>query len=153
VDRAAPSTPEISSPSGETRCYAAPMPLARIEVRRPRPEHEVQALITTVYEALRAALKVPEGDRNIRYLEYPPERFATPPDRTDDYTIVEITLLPGRSLEAKRTLYRLIVGGFGELGIDPADVLVVLHEPPLENWGIRGGQPASEIDLGFSLDV
>lgn len=129
------------------------MPLARIEVRRPRPDHEVQALVAVVHESLRAALQVPEGDRHVRYLEYPPERFAVPPDRSHDYTIVEITLLPGRSLEAKRAVYQGIVLGFGQLGIDPADVLIVIHEPPLENWGIRGGQPASEVDLGFALDV
>lgn len=26
-------------------------------------------------------------------------------------------------------------------------------EPAMENWGIRGGQPASEVDLGFKVDV
>jgi hypothetical protein len=29
----------------------------------------------------------------------------------------------------------------------------VLNEVPLENWGIRGGQPASEVDLGFKVNV
>ncbi len=33
------------------------------------------------------------------------------------------------------------------------DVLVVIHEPPLENWGVRGGQAASDLQLGFKLDV
>ena len=35
----------------------------------------------------------------------------------------------------------------------PADVFVVLHEPPRDNWGIRGGQMASEVDLGFEVQV
>lgn len=129
------------------------MPLSRIETCRPRPTHEISALIEAVYNAQREALKVPKDDRQIRYLEYPPERFAIPPGKTDNYTVVEITLFPGRSIKAKRTLYASITRRFADLGIDPEDVLVVLHEPPLENWGIRGGQPASEVDLGFSLDV
>lgn len=129
------------------------MPLARIEVRRPRPEPEVRALLGVVHSTLTAALQVPEGDRHVRYLEYPPERFLVPPDRGDDFTLVEVTLLPGRSLEAKKAVYSGIVDGFAELGIDPANVLVVIHEPPLENWGIRGGRAASDVDLGFSLDV
>lgn len=129
------------------------MPLSRIDVRRRRPDHEVQALIEAVYEAQREALGVPEDDRRIRYVEYAPERFAAPPDKTDDYTVVEISLLPGRSVEAKRALYASIVRRFGEVGIAPSDIFIVIHEPPLENWGIRGGQPASEVDLGFRLDV
>ena len=42
---------------------------------------------------------------------------------------------------------------FGELGIAPIDIAIVLQEPPLDNWGLRGGQPASELDLGFNLKV
>lgn len=129
------------------------MPLARIEVRRPRPEAEVRALMTVVHESLSHALQVPESDRHVRYLEYPPERFVAPPDRGEDFTLVELTLLPGRSLAAKKAVYEGIVSGFAGLGIDPAEVLVVIHEPTLENWGIRGGKPASEVDLGFPLEV
>jgi phenylpyruvate tautomerase PptA (4-oxalocrotonate tautomerase family) len=29
------------------------------------------------------------------------------------------------------------------------NITIVIHESPLENWGIRGGRPASEVDLGF----
>jgi len=129
------------------------MPYAKIEVRRSRPPAEVAALIEAVYLAQREALKVPEGDRQIRYIEHKPEHFAVPPNKTENYTFVEILLFPGRSLEAKRNLYQSIVRRFGELGIAPSDVFIVLHEPPLENWGIRGGIPASEVDLGFNLKV
>ena len=129
------------------------MPLARIETRRPRPPHEVQALIEAVYQAQREALKVPEDDRQIRYIEHRPEHFAAPPDKTENYTLVEIQIFPGRSLEAKRALYRGIVSRFGALGIAPSDILILLQEPPLANWGLRGGQAACDIDLGFKLDV
>lgn len=129
------------------------MPFSKIEVRRPRPEHEVQALIEAVYQAQREALKVPENDRQIRYIEHKPEHFAVPPGKTENYTYVEILLFPGRSLEAKRNLYQGIVNRLGALGIAPEDVFIVVHEPPLDNWGIRGGQPASELELGFKVDV
>lgn len=38
-------------------------------------------------------------------------------------------------------------------GIKGNDVTIVLHEPPMENWGIRGGRPASEVNLGFDVNV
>jgi phenylpyruvate tautomerase PptA (4-oxalocrotonate tautomerase family) len=129
------------------------MPLAKIEVRKNRPATEVAALIESVYQAQREALKVPEGDRQIRYIEHKPERFAVPPGKTENYTLVEITLFPGRSLGAKRKLYQSIVQRFGELGIAPSDIFIVLNEPSLDNWGLRGGIPASEIDIGFKLEV
>ncbi|MBB5205462.1 phenylpyruvate tautomerase PptA (4-oxalocrotonate tautomerase family) [Inhella inkyongensis] len=129
------------------------MPVAKIEVRRSRAPHEVQALIEAVYQAQREALKVPEDDRQIRYIEHRPEHFAVPPGRSENYTFVEILLFPGRSLDAKRRLYASIVRRFGELGIAPHDVFIVLQEPALENWGIRGGQAAVDVELGFELKV
>lgn len=128
------------------------MPIAKIEVRRSRPATEVQALIEAVYLALREALKIPEGDRQLRYIEHQPEHFAVPPGRTENYTFVEIIMFPGRSPEAKKNLYQGIVRRFEELGIQAADVFIVLHEPPLENWGLRG-LPASEVNLGFNLEI
>ncbi len=129
------------------------MPLTRIEVRRSRTPEEVAALIEAVYQAQREALKLPEGDRQIRYVEHKPEHFAVGPGKTKNYTVVEITLFPGRTLTAKRNLYQSIVRRFGAIGIAPSDVFVVLNEPPLDNWGIRGGIPASEVDLGYDLKV
>jgi phenylpyruvate tautomerase PptA (4-oxalocrotonate tautomerase family) len=128
------------------------MPLARIEVRRNRPPEQVQAMMEAVYLAFREALKVPEGDRQVRYVEHKPEHFAVPPGRSENYTLVEVLMFPGRSIEAKRNLYQSIVSRFGELGIAPIDIFIVLNEPPLENWGLRG-VPASELDLGFKIEV
>src|SRR5262249_34835249 len=100
---------------GRAQRLRPPMPLARIEVRRSRPAAEVEAMIDAVYEAQREALKVPEGDRLIRYVEHDPLRFAVPPGKSENYTLVEIVMFPGRSREAKRNLYRSIVRRFGAL--------------------------------------
>ena len=129
------------------------MPLTRIEVRRPRPANEVQALIDAVAEALRESLQLPAGDRQLRYVEHRPEHFAVPPGKSENYTLVEVAMFPGRSQDAKRRLYQSIVHRLGALGVAPADILIVLHEPPLENWGVRGGVPGNEVDLGFNLKV
>lgn len=129
------------------------MPIAKIEVRKSRPPEEVTALIDAVYQAQLEALKIPKDDKQIRYIEHKPEHFAVPPSKSDNYTLVEILMFPGRSLNAKRNLYQGIVRRFGELGIAPGDVMIVLNEPPLDNWGVRGGIPGSEVDLGFNLEV
>lgn len=129
------------------------MPLIKIEVRRSRSPDQEQAIMDAVHQAQCDALKVPAADRQIRFIEHKPEHFQAPPGKTENYTLVDITLFVGRSLEAKRTLYQNIVKNLGALGIEANDIFIVLHEVPLDNWGIRGGFPASEIDLGVKAGV
>ncbi len=129
------------------------MPLVKIEVRKTWQPEQVRAMIEAVYQAQLDALKLPEHDRQIRFIEHGPEHFHIPPGKSENYTLIEIALFAGRSLEAKRALYQAIVRNLGVLGIASDDIFIVLHEVPLDNWGVRGGVPASEVDLGFRIDV
>jgi len=106
-----------------------------------------------VHQAMCSVLGVPADDRQIRYVEHRPEHFLAPPGRSENYTIIEITLFSGRSMEAKRRLYQSLVAALGALGIAPLDVFIVLHEVARENWGVRGGIPGSEVDPGFKINV
>ncbi|MDH7576989.1 MAG: tautomerase family protein [Bacillota bacterium] len=57
-------------------------------------------------------------------------------------------------MEAKRKLYQVIVNNLArDPGINGRDIMIVLHEPPLENFGVRGGKPASEVELTHRIDV
>ncbi len=129
------------------------MPIVKIETRKHWPPEQVQAIMEAIYLVQREALKVPEHDRQVRYVEHRPEHFHAPPGKTENYTLVEITLFAGRSLDAKRALYQGIVKRLGAIGIAAEDIVIVLREVPLDNWGIRGGIPASEVDLGFRIDI
>lgn len=74
--------------------------------------------------------------------------------KTENFIFIELTVFKGRSYEAKKSLYKAIVDNLEKvLGIKRTDVLVVINEPPLENWGTAGGKPASEVDFGFKIDV
>lgn len=75
------------------------------------------------------------------------------PGRSENYLLVEVSMFSGRSLEAKRALYQGIVQRLARLGVDESDITIVIYEVPPENWGIRGGVPASEVELGFKVDV
>jgi phenylpyruvate tautomerase PptA (4-oxalocrotonate tautomerase family) len=129
------------------------MPLVRLEIRQGRSVTQKQALMNAAHAALVEALRIPDQDRMQRIVEHAREDFELPPGRSDDFVLVEVTMFAGRSRQAKRHLYQALVRNFGKLRIAPADVFVVLHEPPMENWGIRGGQMASEVDLGFEVQV
>jgi len=131
------------------------MPSVLIEIRRSATPEEEVALMEAVHAALREAFKILPGDRNVRLVAHAPHRFACPPDRArpELYTHVSIDAFAGRSLDAKRALYRAIVANLGRLGVPADHVKILLRELPRENWGIRGGQAACDVDLGYELDV
>jgi phenylpyruvate tautomerase PptA (4-oxalocrotonate tautomerase family) len=129
------------------------MPLVRLEVRQGRSATQKQALLDAAHAALVQALGIPDHDRMQRIVEHARHDFELPPASSDNFVLVEVTMFAGRSRQAKRRLYQALVRNLGELGVAPTDVLVVLHEPPLETWGIRGGQMASEVELGFEVQV
>ncbi len=129
------------------------MPNARIETRRGWISGRNHEIIEAVHAAMVEALKIPAHDRTLRLVEHEPANISTPPDKGERYTLVEITLFSGRSMNAKRALYQAIVRNLGAFDVPATDVKVVLIEVPTENWGVAGGKPASEIDLGFKVDV
>jgi phenylpyruvate tautomerase PptA (4-oxalocrotonate tautomerase family) len=129
------------------------MPLVTITLRPGRTPEQKHAIMQAVHVSLVESFKIPAWDFNQRILELRPEDFHIPENKSDLYTLVEMTVFPGRSLAAKRQLYQSAVTRLKALGIPEGDITFVLHEPPLDNWGIRGGLPASEADIGFKLDV
>lgn len=110
-------------------------------------------VIEAVQAALVSALKIPEKDRDVVIDTYDETTRIVMTGRSQRYTRVEVTLFAGRSMEAKRALYRAVVANLAELGVPETEVKTILIEVPTENWGLRGGYPASELDLGFKIDV
>jgi phenylpyruvate tautomerase PptA (4-oxalocrotonate tautomerase family) len=130
------------------------MPLVKISLRKGRSPDYKRALLDGVHAALVEAFLIPDHDRHQQLLELDADHFEIPSAKSEQFVVVEIIAFQGRSLDAKRKLYAAIVRNFGNSpGIVGDDVMIILHEPPKENWGIRGGRPASEVDVGFKVDV
>ena|SRR5207248_33170 len=131
------------------------MALARIEIVEGRTAEERADMVEAVRAALSEALRAPADDPVVRLAEYPREEFLLPyPERhSDRYTLVEITMFAGRSMDTKRQLYEAIVRRLVQFEVPGDDILIVLHEPALENWAVDGGTPASEVDVGFRIDI
>ena len=100
----------------------------------------------------------------VEALEYPAERahrffqldeleFFYPAGRSPRYTIVEISMFEGRSVEAKKKLIRLLFARFeAELGVAPMDLEITIFETPKHNWGFRG-MPGDEHALNYRVEV
>ena len=79
--------------------------------------------------------------------------FIHPSDRSDRYTIIEISMFEGRSQESKGTLIRMLYERIGRnLGISAQDIEITLFESPMQNWGIRG-MVGDELNLTYRVDV
>lgn len=131
------------------------MPSVLIEVRQQYTQAQEIDLIEAVHTALRDAFKIKPDDKNIRLVAHEPHRFVCPPDKQNPecYTHISIDAFAGRSLNAKRALYRSIVNNLEPLGIPKDHVKIMLREIARENWGIRGGQAGCDVELGFKIEV
>jgi len=130
------------------------MPLVHITIVKGRDAAAKQALMDAVHGALMEAFGIPENDQQQRISELRREDFKIPPHCSDDFILLDITVFAGRSVDAKRALYRAVVRNLEErCGVAPTDVFITLDERPLENWGLRGGTAGCDIDFGFKIDV
>ena len=129
------------------------MPFVRIELAAGKTAEFKQAVLDEVHGALVDAFRIPEDDRTQRLIELSRATFEFPAARRPDPILIEITCFAGRSLEAKRTLYRRLAERLqAKPGVEPHNVCVVLKEVPRENWGL-GGVASDQVDLGFKVDV
>ena len=131
------------------------MPSTTIDVRRRWTDAEEVAIIDAVHDALVAAFAIPPGDKHVRLVEHLPHRLAHPPTlaHPELMTLVTIDCFTGRSVEAKRRLFAAIVQNLEPLGIPADHVTITVRDVPRESWGIRGGQSALDVDLGFAVEV
>ncbi len=110
-------------------------------------------LSDTIHSCVVDALEYPPDKRFHRFFPLEREDFVHPPDRSDRYTIIEISMFEGRSFEAKSTLIRLLYERIADnVGIAPQDVEITLFESPMQNWGIRG-VPGDEAALPYNVNV
>lgn len=108
-------------------------------------------------DAIRAAaveaLGLPAEKRFHRFIGLDPDDFCHPPDRSSRYTILEIHLFVGRSVDIKKQLIRSLFERCArEASVDPQDLEITLIETPRCNWGIRG-VPGDELQLTYRVDV
>jgi hypothetical protein len=112
-----------------------------------------KALVSdTIHRAMREVLGLPEDKRAQRFFPMLKEDFYMPGGRSEDYTVLEISMIEGRSVETKKALIRRLFALFEEIGISPADLELTLYEQPSHCWGFRG-MTGDEAKLNYRVDV
>ena len=115
---------------------------------------QTKALLSdTIHACAVEALALPPDKRFHRFFLLDPDDFYYPADRTEKYTIIEISMFEGRSLAAKKRLITLLFDRLSrDVRIAVQDVEITIFETPRHNWGIRG-QPGDELGLSYKVDV
>ena len=129
------------------------MPDILVEVRGSWLEGQQTAFLEAVHRAVVQSLHTPDGEPLARLIEHSTGSYLIPHSAGPRFTRIEIVLFRGRSLDAKRRLYRAVVENVSSFDVPREDVKVVLVEVTAEDVGFRGGQAACDVDLGYALQV
>jgi hypothetical protein len=110
-------------------------------------------LSEVIHECVMEALQFPADKRAHRFFLMDKEDMLYPAGRTDGYTIIEITMIEGRSVEVRKNLVRLLFDRIREkVGIAHQDIEICIQESPACNWGFRG-MHGDEVQLNYKIDV
>lgn len=122
------------------------MPLVRISVHAQVDAAKRRILADCAYDAMRASIGIPEGDRFVVVTAHGADELFIAPgfmgmQRTEGYTLVHITLRRGRAPELKQALYAELAKLLEErAGIAPDDVMIVLSENESADWSFGRGE-------------
>lgn len=110
-------------------------------------------LSEVIHSCVVDAFQMPLDKKFHRFFPLDFEDFYYASGRTSAYTIIEVSILEGRSVEAKKKLIRLLFQRIEEtFQISPQDVEITIIETPKSNWGIRG-IPGDEIEMNYRVNI
>tara|TARA_B100001971_G_C18233794_1_gene565732 strand:- start:1743 stop:2132 length:390 start_codon:yes stop_codon:yes gene_type:complete len=112
-----------------------------------------EPLSDVIHSCVMDVLGLPEGKRAHRFIHLSREDFYMPEGRTDAYTILEISMISGRSKESKKKLVSTLFDRIENLvGVNKADLEICIYESPGENWGFRG-MHGDEVRLPYNIKI
>ncbi|MBD7917065.1 tautomerase family protein [Cellulomonas sp. Sa3CUA2] len=125
------------------------MAMAHIEMTEGRVAPvDAKKLMAAVRRAMIEVLRIPPDDPLVRLSTFPRDHVLAPA-RMREVT-VHVLMFAGRPETTKNRLYAEVANRFEALGVPRGDVLVVVHDVPVANWGV-GGVPAGDLDLDIVL--
>ncbi|MFY0611856.1 MAG: tautomerase family protein [Hyphomicrobiaceae bacterium] len=122
------------------------MPLTQISLRKGKSPEYHKALMEGIYLAMREAINSPEDDRFATITEHEASCFNNSGnylgiERSNDLVIIQITMLGGRSVEAKKALYAAIAARLSDNpGLRKEDIFINLVEVAKEDYSLGNGE-------------
>ncbi|WP_117170138.1 tautomerase family protein [Paraliobacillus sediminis] len=106
-----------------------------------------------IHSCMVETLQFPPDKKFHRFFPMDKENFYYASGRTEAYTVIEVSMFEGRTIEVKKQLINLLFERIKmELNISPQDIEITIFETPKNNWGIRG-LPADELTLNYKVNI
>ena len=130
------------------------MPTAKIYGLRKIMDPVKMALSDAIHECVAEALQFPPEKRLQRFFPMDEADFHFGSvDRTEKYTIIEIAMFEGRSVDTIKSLINMLYEKVPEAtGIPRSDIDIMISELPRHAWGLQGAI-GDEQSLGYSVAV
>lgn len=114
------------------------MPIVTISLYKGRSLEEKRSICLDIQRCIQSALRIEHNNFHHRIHEYTKDEMIAPPVSSDKYIAIEIQFMSRRNREDKEKLYGMLRAELVKYGIADNDYIVILNDPPLENWFIRG---------------
>ena len=112
-----------------------------------------EQLSDVIHGCVVEALVFPKDKRFHRFFPMKEEDVFYPTSRSRAYTIIEIMMIEGRTVETKKRLIQLLFERIRkELGIQAVNIEVVIQEAPAYHFGFRG-MTGDEMLLDYKVEV
>ncbi len=110
-------------------------------------------LSETIHKTIVKELSFPKEKRYHRFIAFDEENMLFSNTKSDNYTIIEIMMIEGRTKETKKNLIKALFSNIeNELGIAKTDIEICIIESPACNWGFSG-QTCDEMQLNYKVNV
>jgi phenylpyruvate tautomerase PptA (4-oxalocrotonate tautomerase family) len=110
-------------------------------------------LSDVIHQCIVEALSFPKDKKYHRFIGLDHDEMIFPDDKSEQYTIIEIMMIEGRTIKTKKELIKLLFTNIKkELHIEYSDIEICIIESPASNWGFRG-MTGDEIKLNYEVKI
>lgn len=124
------------------------MPILKIHASDQLDEDQCRALTDEARDLVIRCLGIGPNFGKVILYTTPLTQRSVHSSRDPNFVLAEILMFPGRPKQVKNRLFREL----SELlirytGVHKDNVFIAIIESDRNNWGIKGGEPADELDL------
>lgn len=110
-------------------------------------------LSNIIHKCIVESLSFPKDKKYHRFISLNEDEMIFPDDKSEQYTIIEIMMMEGRTTKTKKELIKSLFQNIKqELSIQNNDLEICIIESPASNWGFRG-MTGDEIKLDYKVKV
>lgn len=114
------------------------MPIINISLYQGKTDRWKKDLCEIIKKSIKEIFSIERDIFHHRIYEFNSVDMIVPEICSNNYISIKLDIMPGRSKNDKELLFKKLHKELLEFGIDTKDIIIIIREPLLENWYIRG---------------